>query len=338
MAQTDVRSFFPGANEGVTYALPDTKINIRVKVRCITQTPGEFYSYAERYLHIKDAISQASSQWELIGIETENEGIPCKEKAFTIKLNNSSASNLKLNDKGIIEAINTTVPEKVSGKEETTYQKSNSSTDVSKHMTEEMLKATSTAKMAELAAKEIFAARESKRAITRGVSENMPGDGAAMAIMIQELDTQETALLEMFKGKSDTLYYSYDYELVPDIECDITKAILFRFSRKLGVLDKENLAGEPVYYSMKNLRTVEQPTNDIVDKKKSAKKEGICYNIPGRAKLEIYTRARTYVEKEIAIAQLGITEVLSKTLFNKNNTTKVLFDTATGAIISIKRD
>ena len=175
MAQTDVRSFFPGANEGVTYALPDTKINIRVKVRCITQTPGEFYSYAERYLHIKDAISQASSQWELIGIETENEGIPCKEKAFTIKLNNSSASNLKLNDKGIIEAINTTVPEKVSGKEETTYQKSNSSTDVSKHMTEEMLKATSTAKMAELAAKEIFAARESKRAITRGVSENMPG-------------------------------------------------------------------------------------------------------------------------------------------------------------------
>ena len=73
-------------------------------------------------------------------------------------------------------------------------------------------------------------------------------------------------------------------------------------------------------------------------KKKSIKKEGVCYNIPGRARMEIYTRSKTFVKKEIAIAQLGTTEVLSKALFNKNNNTKVLFDTTTGNVINIRKN
>ena len=75
-------------------------------------------------------------------------------------------------------------------------------------------------------------------------------------------------------------------------------------------------------------------------KKEKAPKqpEGILYNIPGRAKMEIYSRTTTYHDKEIAIAQFGITEVLAKSLFGKDNTLKVLFDTATGGIISIQKD
>ena len=40
----------------------------------------------------------------------------------------------------------------------------------------------------------------------------------------------------------------------------------------------------------------------------------------------------------MAIAQFGITETLAKTLFSKSNAVRVLFDTATGGIISIKRN
>ncbi len=339
VAQTEVSTFFPGAAEGVTYSLPDTKINISVEARCVTQTPGEFYSYAERYLHIKDAITEASSQWELTGIESDCEGIPNKDKSFTIKLNGSTASNIVLNDKGIIEAINAAAPERQTANSKSTTNSRGSYTDASQYMTEEMLQATSTAKMAELTAKEIYAIRESKLAITRGQAENMPGDGAAISLVLQELDKQERALTEMFTGRSDTIYHSYSYEFIPGAECDTTKAVLFRFSRKIGVVDKENLAGEPVYYSLKNLDTVSQPiAGEETGKKKTIKKEGICYNIPGRARFEVYTRGRTFIEKEIALAQIGLTEVLSRTLFNKNNTTKVIFDTATGGIISIKRN
>ena len=54
--------------------------------------------------------------------------------------------------------------------------------------------------------------------------------------------------------------------------------------------------------------------------------------------LEIYSRTRNYLEKEVPIAQFGIAELLSKSLFSKNNTIKVVFDTTTGGIISINRD
>lgn len=339
IAQTDVSAFVSGINEGVTYYLPDTKINITVEASCVTQTPGEFYSYAERFLHIKDVITESGNHWEITGIESCSEGIPCKEKVYTVKLNGSTASNIRLNDKGIIEAINTTVPEKTVTQKKVIRQSTNSHIDASQYMTEEMLTATSTAKMAELTAKEIYTIRESKLAITRGLSENMPSDGVAISLMLQELDKQERALTEMFTGRTDTLYFNYSYEFTPSSNCDTTKAVLFRFSRKLGVLDKENLAGEPVYYDLDNLRTVHSSVNDETDaKKKNIKKEGVCYNIPGRARMEIYTRSKTFVKKEIAIAQLGTTEVLSKALFNKNNNTKVLFDTTTGNVINIRKN
>ena len=51
----------------------------------------------------------------------------------------------------------------------------------------------------------------------------------------------------------------------------------------------------------------------------------------------MYTRTRKLIKEEIPVAQLGTTEILSKSLFNKNNATKVVFDTATGGIISIEK-
>ncbi len=344
VAQTTLSSIIPGTSEGVTYFLPDTKVNITVETSCITQTPGEFYSYAERFLHIKDAVSKASNKWEITAIESNTEGVPNKTKTFTVKLGSSTASNIRLDEKGIICAINTGTQPKQPKSKETNNRNTNNKNEASQYMTEEMLTATSTAKMAELTAKEIYAIRESKLAITRGQAENIPGDGAGISLLLQELDKQEKALTELFTGRTDTVYHTYSYTIAPEEIRDTTKAVLFRFSHKLGVVDKENLAGEPVYYSIKNLKTVEIPVVVETEKKKTKKEktpkqpEGILYNIPGRAKMEIYSRTTTFLGKDIAIAQFGITEVLAKSLFSKDNTTKVLFDTATGGIISIKKD
>ena len=339
MAQNILNTFFAGTSEGVTYHLPDTEICVTVEACCVKQTPGEFYSYAERFLHMKDVISEAGNRWEITGMDCNGKGIPCKDKLCTIKLNNT-ANNIRLNEKGILQAINATIPEEpATAYKETRGTATDNKANASQYMTEEMLTATSTAKMAELTAKEIYAIRESKLAITRGQAENMPSDGAAISLLLQELDKQEMALTEMFTGRTDTVYHRFTFAIPPSEIYDTTKAVLFRFSHKLGVVDKENLAGEPVYYNLRNMRTVEKPATDETAKKKTAKQaEGISYNIPGRAKVEIYTRTRTFVEKEIAIAQFGMTEILSKTLFNKNKEVKVLFDTATGGIISIEKD
>ena len=338
MAQTILSSFFPGTSEGVTYHLPDTRINITVEARCITHTPGEFYSYAERFLHIKDVIAEASNRWEIADITSSSEGVPNKDKGFTVRLGSSTASNILLNDKGIICAINTNAAGKQGAINEKKQQGTDNGNNAQQYMTEEMLTATSTAKMAELTAKEIYAIRESKLAITRGQAENMPSDGAAITLLLQELDKQEKALTELFTGRTDTVYHTYSYHIAPNEVRDTTKAVMLRFSQKLGVVDKENLAGEPIYYNIKDMKTVTLPVTDETTQKKPTKVEGILYNIPGRASFTVYSRTRTFLDKEIPIAQFGITELLSKSLFGKNNTTKVLFDTATGGIISINRD
>lgn len=344
IAQTALSSLIPGTNEGVTYFLPDTKVGITVETCCIMQTPGEFNSYAERFLHIKDVVNKANNRWEITGIESHTEGVPNKTKTFTVKLGSSTASNIRLDEKGIICAINTGTQPKLPLGKEANNRNTNSKNEASQYMTEEMLTATSTAKMAELTAKEIYAIRESKLAITRGQAENIPADGAGISLLLQELDKQEKALTELFTGRTDTVYHTYSYSIAPEEIHDTTKAVLFRFSQKLGVVDKENLAGEPIYYSIKNLKTVEIPVVVETEKKKTKKEkapkqpEGILYNIPGRAKMEIYSRTTTFLDKDIAIAQFGITEVLAKSLFSKDNTIKVLFDTTTGGIISIKRD
>lgn len=338
-AQTEVNAFFTGAQEGVTYYLPETKVNILFEAICIKRTPGEFSRYAERYLRVKDVIKEANVEWMLTGTSVELTGQPSPEKMFTIKLNGSKASNITLDKQGIIAAINTKVATQEEITEETgiatVYKKPGE--DASKYMTEEMLHATSTAKLAELTAKEIYSIRESKLAITRGEAENMPKDGYAIELILDELDKQEQALTELFVGRTDTITHSKCITIKPSEKCDTAKAVLLRFSRKLGFLDKDNLAGEPVYYNLRDLQSVKLPTPEEIAKIKPLKKEGICYNIPGKAELELYTGSRMILKEEIPVAQLGTTEILSKSLFNKSNTTVVIFDTATGGITSIEK-
>lgn len=336
-AQTEVNSFFSGINEGVTYTLPDTRIEVTVKAACITHTPGEFHRYAERYLRIDDAITGVESHWEMGDVTVTTSGRSNPEKMYTIKLNNSTACNINLCKSSIIKSINIKEKEETAKEVTESHIRHNGKTDAAQYMTEEMIQATSTAKLAELTAKEIYSIRESKLDITRGLADIIPQDGQSMKLVLDELNKQERALTELFTGRTDTIYSTVTYTLDPHIGCDTTKAVLFRFSRKLGFVDKEDLAGEPVYYNMRDLRTVHIPTPEELAKKKVLKKEGVCYNIPGKVEFSIYTRSKKLHNSEIAVAQLGVTEVLSKDFFNKKSTTKVLFDPATGGIISIEK-
>lgn len=338
IAQTEVNSFFSGTNEGATYCLPDTRIEITVNAVCITHTLGEFNRYAERFLRINNAITEAASHWEITGIEVKTCGIPNPEKMYTIKFNGSTACNINLCRDGIIKSIN--VKEQEEKKETGSTQQppgGSNSIDATQYMTEEMLQSTSTAKLAELTAKEIYSIRESKLAIIRGESENMPKDGHSMQLVLSELEKQEKAFTELFTGHADTIYNSRTYSIEPALGNDTAKAIMFRFSRKLGFVDKEDLAGEPIYYSLHDLKTVHIPAQNEPEKKRVLKKEGICYNIPGKADFALFTRSRKLFNAELGIAQFGTTEILSKDFFNKKNTTRVIFDTSTGGIISIEK-
>lgn len=329
----DVTPYTPGATpEGIVYYLPKTELEIKVTATQTTYTPGEFCQYADRYLRLQNVAPKPQVQWDLQSIEVIPKGVPNPERAYSIKLKDKSvASEVQLTKEGIIRAINTNVPENVIPQK--TAVKKTERVNPRNFMTEEILMAGSSIKMAELVAKEIYNIRESKNSLTRGQADYMPKDGDALQIMLDNLNAQEKALTEMFAGFTEVTEKTFIFTISPDE--DIKNKVICRISSKLGILNADNLAGEPVYISIISQNTL-PPANEEGMKKKQL--NGVIYNIPGKALVTIKDTHKVYYEHEISFAQLGETEVLVNSLFNKKVNTRVIFDPITGGIIKIDKD
>lgn len=325
-----------GMEEGVVYFLPKTQIEIKATVTKVTYTPGELCQYANRYLRLNDISTAPSEHWEIKSIEVNSIGVPDANKAYSIKLKDKMAtSKVELTENGIIKAINTT-SNTLSPKQEslkTSKVTKEEHLDARNFMTEEILMASSSNKMAELVAREIYNIRESKNSLTRGQADYMPQDGAALQIMLTNLEKQEKAMTELFTGKTVHTDQVLTFHIEPEKE--IQDQVLFRFSQKLGILESDNLAGEPIYITITDESNLPSENEEVKVKKKTT---GIIYNIPGKARVSIDSMDKNYFEDEVFVTQFGETEVLIENLFNKKENTRVIFNPTTGGIIKIDKD
>jgi len=330
----DVAHYTPGAMaEGVVYYLPKTQIAIKITATKVTYTPGELCQYADRYLRLQGISAQPSEHWEIESIRVSTIGVPDPQKAYAVKLKDKTVtSQVELTADGIIRAINTTAPEEEKPHRDEPAEKPRR-VDPRSFMTEEILMAGSTNKMAELVAKEIYNIRESKNSLTRGQADYMPQDGTALKIMLTNLQEQEKALTEMFAGYTDRTEKTFTFLIEPEQE--MTGQVVCRFSKKLGVLKADHLAGEPVYLSITDESTF-PPANEEAKAKK--KLDGVIYNIPGKAHVNVKTLKKTWFDGELPVTQFGETEVLVNSLFNKKVNTRVIFSPVTGGIMKIDKD
>lgn len=333
-AQTEVTvGVTRGKEYGVTYLLPKTEIELTLQATKHTYTPGEFCKYADHYLRLRDVSAEPNSYWELNKVEVRVVGVPDKEHTYFVKMKDKSIAPLmELTENGIVRSINmpfSGIQTSQPVKEKKKIHIPN--VDPRNFLTEEILMANSSAKMAELIAKEIYSIRESKNTLLRGEAENMPQDGAQLKIMIDNLTMQEKAMTEMFSGTTKTESETVVIRLTPE---EMKNNVIARFSKKLGIVDSNNLAGEPFYLTITNLETPQIP--NIVDEKKK-ELDGVVYNVPGRGHISLMFNHKKLFEEELPLTQFGCTEFLAPVLFNKNSTTKVLFDVNTGGILKVDR-
>ena len=341
-AQGTSSPYTPGVTQdAVSYWLPKTRLKITVTTTKRTFTPGEFSRYAERYLRMSEVKDKPEEYWEITDITLSTYGTPDKNHLYTLFFPlKGERPSFELTEEGILAAVNTHAPQEP---EDESPQKPAASTqpkvNAQDYMTEEILMAGSTAKMAELTAKEIYNIRESRNAITRGQADYIPSDGESVKYMLESLSKQETALLTLFSGTSDSQEHTFTINVNPDKP--LSKQILFRFSTKLGVLPIDNLAGEPFWIDLTDNKMFEdkpQDNNTAKKSKNSSNKSSdsfLYYRIPGRAVARIYNNRKSYVEKEIQIAQFGKIEVVSSTIMGKHSDTKITFDTTTGNVLNI---
>lgn len=335
-AQTEVLAgTMRGKDYGVTYMLPTTELEIVLHTTRHSYTPGEFCKYAERYLHLTDAQPEASTHWNIDKLTIRPVGVPDKEKIYFVKLKDKTVAPLmELTEDGIVRSIN--MPFSGQGKREEAAPAGTASTlptDPRSFLTEEILMANSSAKRAELVAKEIYNIRESRNALLRGEADNMPQDGEQLKLMLDNLNLQEQAMLSMFAGT--TVVESKVHTV--RIPVHVTAGeVAFRFSRHFGLVGADNLAGEPYYIVIDNLTPdLQAPSEGEVEKKKSL--DGVAYNVPGRARVQVKFEGRTLYDQEISVAQFGTQEYLAPVLFNKTSVIKVLFDVTTGRLIKVDR-
>lgn len=335
VAQTEVTvGVMHGKDYGVTYMLPKTEIEVTLTATRHTYQPGEFCRYADRYLRLKNVGMAEQIYWTLDRIEPRVVGVPDTEQVYFVKMKDkTTAPMMELTRDGIVRSIN--MP--FSGISEEDIQPAASVSapklDPRQYLTEEILLTTSSAKMAELVAKEIYNIRESKNALTRGEADYMPQDGAQLKLMLDNLNQQEKAMLQMFTGTEVSEVKTFTLRVNPH---EMSQEVLIRFSRKLGLLDKNDLAGEPVYLSIHNLNTVPQLAAEE-DKEKSKKLEGVAYRVPGKARVALKFQQQMLYDEEVSVSQFGTLEYLAPILFNKNSVTKVLFDTATGGLLKVEK-
>ncbi len=329
-AQTQVEPFVPGSTlEGVNYYLPQTALRLVVVVEKTEIIPGEFNKYAGRYLHLNNVATSPSTRWNIKSIEMQPYGVPDQQKAFNIKVKSKTVAPLVgLSSDGILLSINrdateTYLPPLPEG---TTP---NALLNPRVYMTEEILTAGSTAKMAELCAQEIYDLRESRNDLIKGEASNTPKDGQQLQLMLSQLDRQVEALESLFKGNTLTSTEVYEIRYIPTHEAE--RDLLFRFSRHLGVLDADNLAGEPVYVSVKSMETLPAAvSNEQVDKKKAKMDKGVYYNVPQRMAVSVFNAEKEFCSLETPMGQFGSVEILSNTLFEKKSTIMVTFFQTTG--------
>ena len=320
---------------GVTYALPKTSLIVTAEVTKVTCKAGPYYKYAEKYLGVKDAVTNDHVYYELGKIYLENKGVPDEENTYTIEFKSKTvAPYVYLTEDGLMCSINADYTPAEANLKNTKHEAQTAeTTDVTAVMTEELLMAGSVTRQAEVAAKQIYRLRESKMDIVSGEADNMPPDGEAMKLVLQQLTDQEQALTTLFIGRRQRKTTFHEVRIVP--QDDLNKEVLFRFSEKLGLLDADDLGGQPVYL---NLHATERAPE--LDPKEAEKKEkmlkGIVYNVPGKARVEIETGTKKLYQGEVQIVQFGTREGLAPVMFDdKKAPVKVFFYPETGAIKQI---
>ena len=335
-AQTAVTAgMMYGKKYGVTYMLPKSQLEIQVYATKHTFKPGEFCRYADLYLHLSDTQTQAQEYWTLDEAVVRSVGVADKEKIYFVELKDKTAAPLmELTEEGTIYSINLPISGRKAEAATQAAAPQKAKPDPRSFFTEEILSASSTAKMAELVAQEIYNIRDSKNALVRGEADNTPKDGAQLQIMLDQLNLQEEVLTEMFTGVTTEESQTFMFRIDPEMASNL---VAFRFSQKTGVLDSDNLAGEPAYITVANQGLIPTQTTEEAAKNKK-ELTGVAYNVPGKALVTLTFKQQQLFREELPITQLGSVEYLAANLFNKNYTITVQFDAQTGALVKVDRE
>ena len=326
----------------VVYYMPKTELVIHIDYEVVTQTPGVFYQYAERYLGAEEIIMENNTNCQLRAVRVATESSADTERAYKMTAQKGINTQLvSLSEDGRllgygIENASLQFSERSQGELQNGSKAAYSLAARGKELMpllEEQFMAGSVAKMAEGAAKQIYRIRETRLNILAGDVEHVPADGKAMELVLNELDKQEQALVALFVGKTQVTHHTHAVRYVP--EESVEKEVVCRLSAHNGIVDKNDLSGEPLYLTLVAKKQTLLPAG-IADKNTPLLSQ-IHYNLPGEAQVALTFKGKQMAEQNVAVAQYGVAIPLAQDLFTGKSTPIITISEDTGNILSIEK-
>ena len=324
----------------LVYTLPKTAIDVTIVAKKTVETPGEFYQFSKRLLNVDNPISAESTAWTIEDVIINTHGVPDNDERYTVKFSAGSAPFMLLSPDNVPLAVNTeqqyAAPSQEIPKAERATATPLETPAARQVMTEDMLRATTPLRRAQSAAEQLYALRQSRQELLTGQAEQMPPDGQAMQLVLDNLNAQEAALTAMFLGTTKTSTQVVTYTFIPP--SDTTRVdgyVLARLSQVDGLVEADNLSGAPIILDYRVTAKGEMPKNEK-GVELALPKNGFAYCIPGKATVQIDYDGRELADRTLTVAQAGVIYGLAPNSFtDKKAPVYLIFDPTTGAAVEI---
>ncbi|MCM1021495.1 MAG: DUF4831 family protein [Muribaculum sp.] len=319
---------------GLIYSLPTTVLDITIEAEHTIEKPGQYFKYAKKYLNIDNPVTDIKENWRVKSVSVNARGVENNNERYIMQFKPGGVTYVILNEANLPVAINR---EDVKADETPVLPlpveaaPTPLETSAAKQvMTEEMLRSQSIAKKAELAAQQIYDLRSSRNELITGQADQMPPDGKAMQIVMDQISAQEAALTAMFVGTKSVSTDVQTFTFTP--KQDSEKCVIARISAIDGIVASDDLSGDPVTLK---LHVTERGRLPLTEKgvPKEMPKGGVAYCIPGTASISIEYDGEVFWEGSIDAAQYGVVFGLDPKLFtDKKSPAYLILDPTTGGI------
>ena len=308
----------------VSYCLPRTTLTLTVTVERESFFAGPYARYAQKYLGI-DAAQSDAVRYEVVGmvLTPSLEADPGTRYTVSAK---AAEKLLLLTNQGLVSTGLGELPEGTSwhfagkgGKDfsgrgvssnltsatTTLYrrEKSDSSFNrVAVHQSRVVSKPLD--QRAEEAAEKLLELRETRLDILSG-STDADFSGEALGAAVREIAALEDEYLSMFTGYSVRERQTLSFDLIPSSGTKRNVQVAFRLSDEDGLVAADNLTGQPFTIEYEPEARADDETPDP-----KFKGEYIRYRIPAVCRIRISDGVKTYLTARLPIAQKGQTALL----------------------------
>lgn len=323
----------------MVYYMPLTQLLFTVEYDEIVTEVGPFYQYSARYLGTTDVQTKAEKQFVLHNVTFRPIASADTTRSYILQDKTGKAQLLSLTPYGTLAGYNTELQAE-SRKQRTAKPDQRKAkcdnligTETTRLMPllEEQLMASSTAKMAEGAAKQIYRIREMRLNLLGGDVEKYPADGEALKRVLAEMDKREQELTALFVGMRRVTHHVRHITYTPATHNGNPESILFRFSRYFGIVANDDLSGEPV--TLRISKGAHQL--HVADKPSKQGAPMLYYNLPGEGNVTVRYTDQVLVDHPVEIAQWGVSVPVNSALLDGK--TRITFNPKTGAITSIEK-